>query len=187
MKLRLKLFSTRSSDRRSITGSLLTPAPRLQKTNMSGDLVTVLVASAGVAMVLSAVPAKGLNAYITNSGGNTASVVDTKTNKVTKTISVGDGPGGVAVNPKGTTVYVVNTGNGTVSVIDTKTNKVTKTISTGKPCDLIFDRLRSRPKSLKAACQNQTTSRFVHAVSHPCKRATSSMLTFGTRPKTEES
>ncbi|HXM01645.1 MAG TPA: hypothetical protein VN939_03530, partial [Chthoniobacterales bacterium] len=119
MKLRLKLFSTRSSDRRSITGSLLTPAPRLQKTNMSGNLLTVLVASAGLAMVLGTVPAKGaLNAYVPNHESNTVSVVNTKTNKVTTTIPVGNGPFGVAVNPKGTTVYVANQSANTVSVIN---------------------------------------------------------------------
>ena len=36
-------------------------------------------------------------AYITNSGNNTVSVIDTATNNVTATVTVGSGPEGVAV------------------------------------------------------------------------------------------
>ena len=40
---------------------------------------------------------------------------------------------------------------------------------------------------VEAVCQNQTASRFVHAVNHPCKRTMSSTLTFGSRMKAEKS
>ena len=51
---------------------------------MSGNLLTVLAASAGVAMVLGVVPAKGaVDAYIPNNASHTVSVIDTKTNSVT--------------------------------------------------------------------------------------------------------
>jgi YVTN family beta-propeller protein len=76
------------------------------------------------------------NAYITNIGDNTVSVINTATNKVTATIPVGRGPVGVAVTRNGSKVYVTNANEpdiGTVSVIDTATNTVTATIFVGSP------------------------------------------------------
>lgn len=75
-------------------------------------------------------------AYVTNSGtsnkpGNTVSVIDTKIDKVIKTITVGNTPQGVAITPNGTRVFVVNSGDNTVSVINTATNKVIATILVG--------------------------------------------------------
>jgi YVTN family beta-propeller protein len=70
-------------------------------------------------------------AYITNTEDNTVSVIDTATNTVASTVSVGLGSWGVGVNPDGTKVYVANRGSGTVSVIDTATNKVTATLKVG--------------------------------------------------------
>lgn len=70
-------------------------------------------------------------AYITNSGDNTVSVIDTATNAVTATIAVGKYPYGVAVHPDGSTVYVTNTEDATVSVIAAATNTVTATIPVG--------------------------------------------------------
>ena len=69
-----------------------------------------------------AVTPDGTRAYVTNSGGDTVSVIDTATNTVTATIPVGDSPVGVAVTPDGTRVYVTNADRDTVSVIDTATN-----------------------------------------------------------------
>jgi YVTN family beta-propeller protein/uncharacterized repeat protein (TIGR03803 family) len=73
------------------------------------------------------------NAYITNSGSNNVSVIDTATNTVTATIPVGVGtnPAGVAVSPDGSKVYVANTHSNNVSVIATATNTVTATIVVG--------------------------------------------------------
>ena len=71
------------------------------------------------------------NAYITNEGSNTVSVIATATNTVAATIAVGTDPFGVAVSPDGSTVYVANAGSNTVSVIATATNTVTATIAVG--------------------------------------------------------
>ena len=68
------------------------------------------------------------NAYITNSGDNTVSVIDTTSSTVTATLTVGNSPFGVAVTPDGSTVYVGNRSDNTVSVIDTASNTVTATI-----------------------------------------------------------
>lgn len=77
-------------------------------------------------------------------------VVDTATNNVTKTITVGPAPRAVAISPDGSLVYVANThyqnvsgtttpGENTVSVINTTTNTVVATISAGQnPSALAF-------------------------------------------------
>ena len=59
------------------------------------------------------------------------SVIDTATNTVIDTITVGADPPGVAVSPDGMTAYVTNNGSSTVSVIDTTTNTVIDTIAVG--------------------------------------------------------
>jgi YVTN family beta-propeller protein len=78
------------------------------------------------------------NAYITNFGDNTVSVIDTTTNTVVATIPVGRTPTGVAVTPDGSKVYVTNQDfsmgpAGTVSVISTAPNTVLTTIPPVRP------------------------------------------------------
>ncbi|TVL91300.1 IPT/TIG domain-containing protein [Streptomyces sp. SAJ15] len=73
----------------------------------------------------------GTRAYVTNSGGDTVSVIDTATNTVTGTVTVGAAPWGVAIHPDGTRAYVTNSTAGTVSVINTTTNTVIATITVG--------------------------------------------------------
>lgn len=77
------------------------------------------------------VTSRGPYAYITNSGSNTVSVIDTQTNTVTATVPVGNSPDGVAVIPDGTKIYVTNSGSNTVSVIDAATNVVKDTVTVG--------------------------------------------------------
>ncbi len=81
-----------------------------------------------------AVSPDGTRLYVTNAGlfsGNTVTVIDTASNSVVATITVGNNPREVVVSPDGGTAYVANAGDGTVSVIDTTTNTVTTTISVG--------------------------------------------------------
>lgn len=73
--------------------------------------------------------AVGTSLYVANTGSNTVSVIDTTTNRVTKTISVGTNPRAPLV--VGTDIYVNNYGSDDVSVIDTTTNTVTATIAVG--------------------------------------------------------
>jgi YVTN family beta-propeller protein len=67
--------------------------------------------------------------YITNSGSNNVSVIDTATNTVTATVSVGYNPLGVTVSPDGTNIYVANEYNNTVSVINPAANSITSTVN----------------------------------------------------------
>ncbi|GAB2814309.1 hypothetical protein GCM10027176_18620 [Actinoallomurus bryophytorum] len=70
-------------------------------------------------------------AYVTNFNANTVSVIDTATNTVIDTITVGGAPVDVAFNPRGTRAYVTNSASNTVSVINTATNTVIDTIGVG--------------------------------------------------------
>ncbi|MGH6848551.1 MAG: Ig-like domain-containing protein, partial [Methylocella sp.] len=87
-----------------------------------------------LALLLPAV-ASAQNAYITNSGDNTISVINTATSTVVTTIPIGgiNHPKafGVAVTPNGSKAYVTNGEGDTVSVIDTATNAVISTIFFG--------------------------------------------------------
>ncbi len=92
----------------------------------------------GVFLAVQAPVQAAPSAYVANNFSGTVSVIDTATNAVTTTITVGNNPKGVAVSPDGSQVYVVNqcasSSNctyGTVSVIDTATDLVTDTIPVG--------------------------------------------------------
>ncbi|WP_179133910.1 YncE family protein [Halobacillus massiliensis] len=72
-------------------------------------------------------------AYITNTGtqsspGNTVTVIDTETDQVIDTITVGTLPLGIGITPNGRRVYVANQLDRTVSVINTAENVVINTI-----------------------------------------------------------
>ncbi len=71
-------------------------------------------------------------AYVANLTSSNVSVIDTATDTVITTVSVGSFPQGVAVTPDGSKVYVANSNSDDVSVIDTATNTVSPTtISVG--------------------------------------------------------
>ena len=88
--------------------------------------VLLLVWAAGSAGVLGSAQSLAQNAYITNWSSDTVSVIDTNTNSVIATISVGNEPFGVAVTSDGRRVYIAN--EFSVSVIDAVTNAVITTI-----------------------------------------------------------
>jgi YVTN family beta-propeller protein len=71
--------------------------------------------------------------YVVNHGDGTVSVLDTASNLVVATVTVGSEPLGAAVNPAGTRAYVTNqvAPAGSVSVIDTSLNGVVATIDVG--------------------------------------------------------
>ena len=78
----------------------------------------------------------GSKVYVGNYGDNSVSVINTASNTVLTTISVGNNPWGISVSPNGSNVYVANQGNisapnNTVSVINTATSTVSATITVG--------------------------------------------------------
>ena len=70
-------------------------------------------------------------AYVTDIKGTAVSVINTSTNTLSTTITVGTSPFGVAMTPDGTKAYVTNYIDDTVSVINTATGLVSATITVG--------------------------------------------------------
>lgn len=70
-------------------------------------------------------------AFVTNQGDNSVSVIDADSYQSLATISVGDQPAGVTVDPEGQRAYVSNPGGGTVSVIDIDALSVVGTYKIG--------------------------------------------------------
>lgn len=62
-------------------------------------------------------------AYVSNYNGNTVSVIDTVTNNITATITVGYIPQGIAATPDGKKVYVLDDADSYVDYIGTNTNE----------------------------------------------------------------
>jgi YVTN family beta-propeller protein len=93
--------------------------------------ISSFIGAFALAGLLGSTQSLAQNAYITNLGSNSVSVIDTATNTVTVTIPVGVGPYGVAVSQDGSKLYVTNESSDTVSVIDTATNTVIATIPVG--------------------------------------------------------
>lgn len=69
-----------------------------------------------------------VSASTTTTEPGTMYVISTATNAVVATVSVGDAPDGVAVDPSGSTVYVA-AADGTLSMINAATNTVTATVN----------------------------------------------------------
>ena len=76
-----------------------------------------------------AVAPDGKSLYVTGTESNQLYVVSTATDRVTRTIKVGQMPWQVVVSPDGKTVYVANPDSNSVSVISAASNKVTKTLT----------------------------------------------------------
>ena len=67
--------------------------------------------------------------YISLWGGDKVVAFDTKTNKLTDSIPVGDNPNDLCISKNGRWLFVANANDNTVSKIDTKTNKVKETLN----------------------------------------------------------
>ncbi len=71
-------------------------------------------------------------AYVSNTGGNTVSVLDLVFLRADRTLQVGTGPGALAINPAKNEVYAANAGSSSLTVIDTDRNVVSWTIAVGR-------------------------------------------------------
>ncbi|OXM13071.1 beta-propeller fold lactonase family protein [Paenibacillus herberti] len=67
--------------------------------------------------------------YVSNHDGASLSVIDLATNRIIKTIQVGQLPNAITISPDGTRVYVPNGGDNSISIVSTETNEVIHTIT----------------------------------------------------------
>jgi gliding motility-associated-like protein len=107
--------------------------------NGTGNIASFTALNSGTAAVTASItvtPTPVAYAYVANYGvplfnpGN-LSIVNTATNAVTGTITLGSNPFGVSVTPDGSKAYITNFGSNNVSVISTATNTVSATIPVG--------------------------------------------------------
>ncbi|MFM8602095.1 MAG: fibronectin type III domain-containing protein [Actinomycetota bacterium] len=91
----------------------------------------------------------GASLYVPDNSSSVR-VINTSTNAVVATITVGSTPRSVAVTPDGTKAYVANYSSNTVSVINTATNTVTATITVGS----VPNRVVISPDGTKAYVAN---------------------------------
>lgn len=82
-----------------------------------------------LALAMSPYTARADYAYITATDADNISIIDTTSNTVVKTISVGDTPIAVAVNPLGNQILVPNQVSDSMSVISPYSHSVTTTVS----------------------------------------------------------
>jgi YVTN family beta-propeller protein len=113
----------------------------------------------------------------------TVSVIDTATNKVTKTIEVGLHPVGMALSPGGDRIYVTNANSDTVSVIDTATDTVMKTLNVGVAGRGRVPVLGSSPNAVTVSPDGRTlyvanASQNAVAVVDPDRKATNAVKGF---------
>lgn len=102
----------------------------------TGNIPSFIASNTGnnaVTALVTVTPTKPSFAYISNAGNTstTVSIINTLTNTVSGTITVGTAPRGVSVSPDGSKVYIANWVSNTMSVINTATNTVTATIPLG--------------------------------------------------------
>ncbi len=90
------------------------------------------ICCAVMALLAMAPQAMARDAYVTNSGDGTVSVLNLATNASTGTVTVGAKPVDVAITPNGKFAYVANETDGTVSVILVASRSVVTTITVGK-------------------------------------------------------
>ncbi|MEE2982893.1 MAG: PQQ-dependent catabolism-associated beta-propeller protein [Pseudomonadota bacterium] len=69
--------------------------------------------------------------FVTNERSDSVSVIDIETNKVVKTIPVGNRPRGIGLAPDGSEIYVAVSGDNHIAVIDRETLEVVRTFPSG--------------------------------------------------------
>ncbi|MBM4441076.1 MAG: beta-propeller fold lactonase family protein, partial [Candidatus Rokubacteria bacterium] len=89
------------------------------RTNADGTLTAVTTITGFSTPVEATVRADQAFVYVANAvAAGTVSVIDTRTNTVVQTFTVGDTPRGLALTPNGQRLYVGNMGGGTISILN---------------------------------------------------------------------
>jgi YVTN family beta-propeller protein len=83
--------------------------------------------------------------YVTNSGSDSVSIIDTNTNTLIGSPKVGISPTGIAYDPVNQRMYVANFGSRSVSLIDTRSMQAGISIQVGSgPQDIAYDPINGR-------------------------------------------
>ena len=103
-------------------------------------MTSVVSAFVLAAVLAAAAPAAAASLYITNTKGDSASIIDTTTLEVTGTIKLGAGkPNRIVFHPDGKTAWVVYDKSHDLGIIDAETKKLVKRVKIGgNPYNLNF-------------------------------------------------
>ncbi len=96
-----------------------------------GSFKAINTGSSAVAATITVTPVKAPLAYITNSGSNTVSVINTVSNTVIASFATGKQPQSVCVSTDGLRLYVTNITDGSVSVFSAATNALIANVTIG--------------------------------------------------------
>ena len=112
--------------------------------------------------------------YVANSEDNSVSVIDAKTRKTTATITVGDSPDKMGVDPESHLLYVANRGGGSISVVDPTKSAVVDTIAVG--------RVQAMPRSIRRPAPRSSPMPTTIGVGHRPRQAFGRRNDRGGRP-----
>ena len=103
-------------------------------------MTSVVSALVLIAVLAAAAPVAAASLYITNTKGDSVSVIDTTTLEVTGTIKLGGGkPNRIVFHPDGKTAWVVYDKSHDLGIIDAETKKLVKRVKVGgNPYNLNF-------------------------------------------------
>jgi YVTN family beta-propeller protein len=103
-------------------------------------VTSVVSALVLIAVLAAAAPVSAASLYITNTKGDSVSIIDTTTLEVTGTIKLGGGkPNRIVFHPDGKTAWVVYDKSHDLGIIDAETKKLVKRVKVGgNPYNLNF-------------------------------------------------
>jgi YVTN family beta-propeller protein len=78
-----------------------------------------------------AISKDGKELYVSTGRGNSVVVIDTAKNALVTTISAGNRPWGIVLDPSGSKLYTANGASNDVSVVDVKSRKELRRIKVG--------------------------------------------------------
>ncbi len=111
--------------------------------------------AAALSAALLAAPAQATTVYVSNEKGNSVSVIDVETLKVTATWPVGRRPRGITVGKDGSLLYVCASDDDRIDVLDTKTGKIVRSLRSG-PTPSSSSRT---PRATRSTSPTRTTAR----------------------------
>jgi YVTN family beta-propeller protein len=97
---------------------------------LTSGLLVAAVARPAAATAGAPAQASG-HVYVTNQLGDTVSVIDAQTDKVTATVPAGTAPEGIAVSPDRRRLYIADSGSARISVL-TASNAITTTVRSAR-------------------------------------------------------
>lgn len=125
-----------SSSPSSVAPTTIAPVTQSPSPSPSGPVNVYAAPSSGVfSPTVAGMPAR---VYVPNVASGTVSVIDPKTFKVIKTLSVGGAPHHITPAWNLKELYVDNPGSGTLRVIDPRTSELGRTIDVPTPYNLYF-------------------------------------------------